>query len=334
MHILVTGGAGFIGSHLVDKLLGLGHRVSVIDNFDPFYNPQIKENNLLQALDYSTFTLHRADILDTDKMRKIFETSDFELIYHIAAKAGVRPSIEDPKGYYRVNLEGTLNLLEQCRNYSIGKFILASTSSIYGNNKKVPFAESDPVDNPISPYAASKKAAELLCHSYYHLYGINIFALRFFTVYGPRQRPDLAIHKFFKLIDQDQPIPLYGDGYTSRDYTYIDDILQGLINCIDRISGYEIINLGESQTITLNELVGEIEKTIGKKANREPLPMQPGDVKRTFADIGKARRLLNYDPKTPLQNGLEYFYRWFQEFYHGEQTKSIGTEAQRHKGMK
>jgi len=313
MHILVTGGAGFIGSHLTEKLLDLGHRVTVIDNFDPFYDPGIKEKNLARAHEFSEFILHRCDILDTEMTDDIFRTGRFDLIFHIAAKAGVRPSIADPGGYCRVNVAGTLNLLELSRKYRIGKFIFASTSSIYGNNKKVPFAETDPVDHPISPYAATKKAAELLCHTYHHLYNMDIFALRFFTVYGPRQRPDLAIHKFFKLIDRDQPIPFYGDGTTSRDYTYIDDILQGLINSIDRVSGYEIINLGESQTITLNELVAAIEQTMGKKAERKMLPLQPGDVERTCADITKARRILDYDPKTPIQTGLAHFYLWFKE---------------------
>ena len=313
MHILITGGAGFIGSHLTEKLLGLGHRVSVIDNFDPYYDPQIKENNLTRALAHSGFTLYRCDIRNTEIVGNIFSRSDFDLVYHIAAKAGVRPSIADPRGYYQVNVEGTLNLLELCRQSGIRKFILASTSSIYGNNRKVPFSETDPVDNPISPYAASKKAAELLCHTYHYLYDMDIFALRFFTVYGPRQRPDLAIHKFFRMIERGEPIPFYGDGSTSRDYTYIDDILQGLIKCLDRLSGYEIINLGESQTITLSEMVTVIEETIGKKADRRMLPMQPGDVDRTFADISKARRLLDYDPKMPFRQGIGEFFKWFRE---------------------
>ncbi len=313
MHILITGGAGFIGSHLTERLLDLGHRVSVIDNFDPYYDPQIKENNLARALDHSGFNLYRCDIRDTEEVGNIFNRSEIDLVYHIAAKAGVRPSIADPGGYYQVNVEGTLNLLEMCRKSGIRKFILASTSSIYGNNKKVPFSETDPVDNPISPYAASKKAAELLCHTYHYLYNMDIFALRFFTVYGPRQRPDLAIHKFFSMIDQGEPIPFYGDGSTSRDYTYIDDILQGLIKCLDRLSGYEIINLGESQTITLDEMVTVIEETIGKKAERRTLPMQPGDVDRTFADISKARRLLDYDPKMPFRQGIREFFEWFRE---------------------
>ena len=315
MNILVTGGAGFIGSHLTERLLELGHRVSVIDNFDPFYEPEIKESNISRAQQYNQFKLWRTDIVNRRELERIFDDGHFEFIFHIAAKAGVRPSIADPAGYYRVNVEGTLNLLELCRTHGIMKFILASTSSIYGNNHKVPFSETDPVDNPISPYAATKKSAELICHTYHYLYGMDIFALRFFTVYGPRQRPDLAIHKFFRLIDRDEPIPFYGDGTTSRDYTFIDDILQGLVNCIDRVSGFEIINIGESQTITLNGLVRAIEKTIGKKAQRKKLPMQPGDVDRTFADIEKARRILGYNPQTEFHQGLKYFYQWFRETY-------------------
>lgn len=315
MNILVTGGAGFIGSHLTERLLELGHRVSVIDNFDPFYEPEIKESNISRAQQYNQFKLWRTDIVNRRELERIFDDGHFEFIFHIAAKAGVRPSIADPAGYYRVNVEGTLNLLELCRTHGIMKFILASTSSIYGNNRKVPFSETDPVDNPISPYAATKKSAELICHTYHYLYGMDIFALRFFTVYGPRQRPDLAIHKFFRLIDRDEPIPFYGDGTTSRDYTFIDDILQGLVNCIDRVSGFEIINIGESQTITLNGLVRAIEKTIGKKAQRKKLPMQPGDVDRTFADIEKARRILGYNPQTEFHQGLKYFYQWFRETY-------------------
>jgi UDP-glucuronate 4-epimerase len=313
MNILVTGGAGFIGSHLTERLLVLGHRVSVIDNFDRFYEPEIKEKNLARSQEFEGFRLWRADIQNRRELEQIFDKGQFEFVFHLAAKAGVRPSIADPAGYYRVNVEGTLNLLELCRTNGIMKFILASTSSIYGNNRKVPFSETDPVDNPISPYAATKKSAELICHTYHYLYGMDIFALRFFTVYGPRQRPDLAIHKFFRLIDRDAPIPFYGDGTTSRDYTYIDDILQGLVNCIDRVSGFEIINIGESRTITLDGLVKAIEKTIGKKARRNKLPMQPGDVDRTFADIEKARQILDYNPQTEFHHGLQYFYQWFRE---------------------
>jgi UDP-glucuronate 4-epimerase len=312
MNILVTGGAGFIGSHLVERLLDLEHMVSVIDNFDPFYDPEIKEKNLIKASDYKNFKLFRADIVDNDAIDNVFSQNQFDLVTHLAAKAGVRPSIADPVGYYNTNVEGTLNLLEQCKKHKITKFIFASSSSVYGNNEKVPFAETDIVDYPISPYSATKKAGELLCHNYHHLYDIDVFALRFFTVYGARQRPDLAIHKFFKLIQQGKPIPIYGDGSTSRDYTYIDDILDGILMSIERVKGYEIINLGESKTIQLKDLIRSIEKTVGKEVRKDNLPMQPGDVLRTYADISKARRLLDYNPTTELETGLQRFYEWLQ----------------------
>ena len=313
MQILVTGGAGFIGSHLTERLLDMGHRVSVVDNFDSFYDPRVKERNITPAQRFPAYILHRCDILDRDQLDKIFQGAPPEMIFHLAAKAGVRPSIADPGSYYRVNVEGTLNLLELCRKYSVPKFVFASTSSIYGNNKKIPFSESDPVDHPISPYAATKKAAELLCHSYHHLFNIGITALRLFTVYGPRQRPDLAIHKFFRLIDRGEPVPIYGDGSTSRDYTYIDDIVKGMAGCINLSPGYEIINLGGSQPVTLSHLVAAIETIAGRKAKRKKLPMQPGDVERTFADIAKARQLLDYDPATDLMTGLKRFHAWFHE---------------------
>ncbi len=311
MRILVTGGAGFIGSHLVEKLLDLKYEVTVIDNFDPFYNPEVKEKNLEKAGDYQSFKLYRTDILDRSELRKIFSKHHFETVVHLAAKAGVRPSLVDPVGYYKVNVEGTLNLLEECKNHKITKFIFASSSSVYGNNEKVPFAESDNVDFPISPYAATKKAGELLCHYYYHLYGIDIFALRFFTVYGPRQRPDLAIHKFFQLLKNHKPLPIYGDGSTSRDYTYIDDIIDGILKSIDRVKGYEIINLGESKTVSLNDLIKLIEQIIGVKVQIQRLDLQPGDVLRTYADISKAQKLLDYFPKIDIETGLKIFFEWF-----------------------
>jgi len=313
MDILVTGGAGFIGSHLVERLLHNNHNVVVIDNFDPFYDSLIKEKNLSQVKDFKNFRLYRDDILIIRALDKIFKEHSFDIIVHIAAKAGVRPSIIDPLGYYRVNVQGTVNLLEKCKQYGIKKFIFASTSSIYGNNEKVPFTESDPVDFPISPYAATKKSAELICHTYHHLYDIAIHALRFFTVYGPRQRPDLAIHKFFTLISQNKAIPLYGDGSTSRDYTYIDDIIDGVLKSIERVSDFDIINLGESQTITLHRLVDLIEKVLGKKAKKVFKPMQPGDVKQTFADISKAQKILDYNPTTTIEQGLTRFYEWFRQ---------------------
>jgi UDP-glucuronate 4-epimerase len=313
MEILVTGGAGFIGSHLVEKLLDLDYEVIVIDNFDPFYSSAIKERNLSEAKKYKTFNLYRNDILDNVALHQIFSEHEIKLVIHLAAKAGVRPSIQDPVGYYKTNVEGTLNLLEVCRKFGINKFLFASSSSVYGNNDKIPFSEEDNVDYPISPYAATKKAGELLCHNYHYLYDISIFVLRFFTVYGPRQRPDLAIHKFFKLVHGDKPIPIYGDGLTSRDYTYIDDILHGILNSIDRLKGYEIINLGESKTIQLKDLISSIEKLAGKEIKKEYFDMQPGDVLQTYANISKAHRILDYNPTIDIETGLRKFYDWFRK---------------------
>ena len=313
MKILITGAAGFIGSHLTDNLLKRGDVIGGVDNFDPFYDVSIKEKNIEQARSHRSFSLYRSDICDNSELNEIIQKEQPDIIIHIAAKAGVRPSILDPLGYYRTNVEGTINLLECCKKFKINKFIFASTSSIYGNNQKVPFAEEDPVDFPISPYAASKKSAELFCHTYHHLYGINIFALRFFTVYGPRQRPDLAIHKFFRLIAEGKSIPVYGDGTTCRDYTYIDDIIQGVIRGVDRISGFEIINLGESKTISLSDLIHLIEEIAGTAVKKEFMPLQPGDVQQTYADINKARKVLDYDPRTHMQDGLQKFYDWFMK---------------------
>jgi UDP-glucuronate 4-epimerase len=311
MKIIITGAAGFIGSHLTDFLLAREEHIIGIDNFDPFYDVKIKEKNIENALTYSTFSLYRTDICDFSSISDILDKEKPDIIVHIAAKAGVRSSILDPIGYYHTNVEGTINLLECCKRYNINKFIFASTSSIYGNNQKVPFAENDPVDFPISPYAASKKSAELICHTYHHLYDLNIFALRFLTVYGPRQRPDLAIHKFFRLLDEGTPIPVYGDGTSSRDYTYIDDIIQGVVRSIERVSGFEIINLGESKTLKLNGLIRLIEDVTGTRLKKEYLPLQPGDVIQTYADIDKARKLLNYNPQTEMKEGLKKFYEWF-----------------------
>jgi UDP-glucuronate 4-epimerase len=313
MHILVTGGAGFIGSHLVEKLLARGDQVIVIDNFHDFYDPAVKENNVRPFMDHADFSLQRIDISNFSALENVFQQNKVDLVVHLAARAGVRPSILDPLGYYQTNVQGTLNLLELCRTFRINRFVFASSSSVYGNNKKVPFSEDDPVDHPISPYAATKKAGELLCHTYHHLYHINIFALRFFTVYGPRQRPDLAIHKFFNLIYRNQEIPFFGDGTTSRDYTYIDDTIQGIMAAIDRVHGFQIINLGESQPISLQDLVQQIEKVSGKTVKKQPLPMQPGDVLKTYADISKATKLLDYKPGMPIDRGLQIFKRWFEE---------------------
>jgi UDP-glucuronate 4-epimerase len=313
MKILVTGGAGFIGSNLIDMLLKRNHEVAAVDNFTNFYDPKIKGNNIKNASDYDSFKLYRTDITDRDSLDYLFNKHDFEIIVHLAAKAGVRPSIEDPVGYSKTNIQGTINLLEIAKEKKINKFIFASSSSVYGNNKKVPFSEDDNVDFPISPYAATKKAGELICYNYHHLYNINIFSLRFFTVYGPRQRPEMAIHKFTRLIDNGKPIPVFGEGKPKRDFTYITDILDGIYSAIERVSGFEIINLGESQTINVNQLINEIEQALGKTAIRNILPMQPGDVIKTYADISKAKRLLDYNPSINIETGIKQFVEWYRE---------------------
>ena len=337
MNYLVTGGSGFIGSHLVEQLLKNGHSVINIDNFDDFYDYQIKIKNSLQSLslksefnfnnketdiqDLTTETkseryqLYYQDIRDSKGLEEIFRNHKIDLVIHLAALAGVRPSIERPLEYEEVNIRGTQNIWELCKEFGIKKFVCASSSSVYGNNEKIPFSETDNVDNPISPYAATKKCGEILGHVYHSLYHIDMIQLRFFTVYGPRQRPDLAIHKFTKLISENKEIPFYGDGSTARDYTFIDDIIDGILKSIKYLETnqnvYEIINLGESEVVTLNEMLSVLEAAIGKKAIKKILPMQPGDVKKTNADITKARTLIEYSPSTNFQNGIKKFVEWF-----------------------
>ena len=303
--ILITGSAGFIGSNLADSLLKSGNPVMGIDNFDIYYERSIKEGNIKEALQNPAFLFKEGDIRDTVFLNNCFDQFNPDLIVHLAAKAGVRPSIADPQGYYDVNVSGTLNILEAMRNHDIKKMIFASSSSVYGNNKKVPFSEADNVDYPISPYAASKKAGELLCHTYHHLYDFDIFCLRFFTVYGPRQRPDLAINKFSKALLNNDPIPFFGDGSTQRDYTHITDIVQGITCAISKLKGYDIFNLGESNTISLTKLISILEKCTNRKAILNYLPMQEGDVMLTFADISKARRILNYNPQVNIEAGIK-----------------------------
>jgi len=310
--ILVTGVAGFIGSHLAEVLLNRGDFVFGMDNFDPFYPEKIKRKNLETSLKHSGFKFYQESILDPKALRLIFEENGITHVVHLAAKAGVRPSIAEPLAYQKCNIEGTNNILEAMRHFDVNKLVFASSSSVYGNNKKIPFSETDNVDNPISPYAATKKAGELICHTYHHLFGMNIFALRFFTVYGPRQRPEMAIHKFTRAIDRNEPVDVYGFGEPKRDYTYIDDIIQGVLSAIDRVKGYEIINLGESQTILTSDLISEIEEALGKKAIRRDLPMQPGDVIQTFAEVDKAKKLLDYQPSTSISEGLRKFINWYR----------------------
>jgi UDP-glucuronate 4-epimerase len=313
--VLVTGGAGFIGSHLVDKLLAeQSWQVTVVDDFNDFYNPDIKRRNIKAHLTHKNYRLVEADIVDLEALDTIFSSQRFECIVHLAARAGVRPSLIDPALYSSTNIKGTLNLLELAKKYNVPQFVFGSSSSVYGINAKVPFSEEDPIRQPISPYAATKAAGELFCHTYSYLYGIRSVCLRFFTVYGARQRPDLAIHKFASLISKGQPIPFFGEGTTRRDYTYIDDICQGVRAAMDyNQSIYEVLNLGESRTVELRELVSLIEKELGKKAVLDMQPSQPGDVPQTFADISKARKLLKYNPQTEIEAGISKFIEWFNK---------------------
>lgn len=337
MNYLVTGGSGFIGSHLVEHLLKNGHSVINVDNFDDFYDYQIKIKNTLESVNKipdfffqgketdiqklikktisENYQLYYQDIRDKVGLEKIFQKHKIDAIIHLAALAGVRPSIEKPLEYEDVNIKGTMNLWELCNQFKINKFVCASSSSVYGNNKQIPFSENDNVDNPISPYAATKKCGEILGHVYHHLYGIDMIQLRFFTVYGPRQRPDLAIHKFTKLISENKEIPFYGDGSTSRDYTYIDDIIDGISKSIHYLEThekvYEIINLGENEVISLEEMLATIEENLDKKSEKKILPIQPGDVQKTNANITKAKNLIAYKPTTSFQNGIKKFMEWF-----------------------
>ena len=322
-NILITGGAGFIGSHLVEKLLAENFGgVAALDNFNEFYSPEIKRANLAEASKNPNFRLYETDICDAENLRKIFAENNFDAIVHLAAWAGVRPSLMNPKLYTEVNVSGTLNLLELAKEFNVKQFVFGSSSSVYGINSKIPFSEDDKISQPISPYAATKAAGELLCHTFAHLYDIRAVCLRFFTVYGARQRPDLAIHKFSKLIYEGKPIPVFGDGSTRRDYTFVDDIVQGVRHAIDYDRGdYEIFNLGESQTIALSELIELLEKSLNKKAIIERKEMQPGDVPVTFADISKSRELLGYNPTTKIEDGIPKFVEWFLNS--NSQTKSV-----------
>lgn len=315
--ILVTGGAGFIGSHLVDRLLSEGGRkITVVDDLNDFYSPEIKRRNIAGHLANDNYRFFEADIRDADALSAIFEGEKFDAIVHLAARAGVRPSLSQPKLYAETNIDGTLNLLELARAHEIKQFVFGSSSSVYGVNEKVPFAENDRIHQPISPYAATKAAGELLCHTYSHLFGIRTVCLRFFTVYGARQRPDLAIYKFSKLIFEGKPIQVFGDGSTRRDYTYIDDIIQGVRAAIDHEGSiHEVFNLGESETTELSHLIELLEENLGKKAIIDRREMQPGDVPITFADISKAKELLGYQPTTKIHDGIPKFVEWFRSVH-------------------
>ena len=311
----VTGGAGFIGSTLSEKLLSLGNKVVVIDNFCDFYNPSIKENNVKELVKNSNFKLYRADIRDREAVKKIFDENKIDIVMNLAAMAGVRPSIENPCLYQEVNCLGLQNILEEMKLHGVKNGVLASSSSVYGNCKEVPFREDMIVDFAISPYAATKKANEVMAHVYHKLYDMNIIMLRFFTVYGPKQRPDLAINKFTRLMLEDKEIPMFGDGTTSRDYTYIDDIVDGIIkSCeytLNNKNVYEILNIGNSSPISLMEMINVIGKTLGVEPKIKQLPMQPGDVDRTYADISKAKKLIGYEPKISFEEGIRNFVDWY-----------------------
>jgi len=310
--ILVTGAAGFIGSQLSERLVERGDRVVGLDNLDPFYDPAIKRRNVADLQAGGSFELVEGDIRDRDLVRRVLGSAKPDSIVHLAALAGVRPSLKDPVRYHDVNCTGTAVLLEEARAAGISRFVFGSSSSVYGGNEKVPFHEDDDVGRPVSPYAATKRGNELTCHTFHHLYGMDIAALRFFTVYGPRQRPEMAIHKFVRCVEQGEPLPLFGDGSSERDYTYIDDILDGVIKAHDRHKGFRIYNLGESATISLKDLVAAIGRAMGAEPRVDWQPEQPGDVPRTHADIRRAREELGYDPQVDLATGLERFVAWYR----------------------
>lgn len=311
MKILITGGAGFIGSHLAEKLLDEGHRVVVIDNFDDFYDPKEKRRNLIHCRSNPEFFLVEGDIRDEKKLKNVFNKDKIDVVVHLAAKTGVRPSIKHPQLYQETNIGGTLSLLEVVKDFKVKNFIFGSSSSVYGERSKVPFRENDRVDRPISPYGLSKVAGEQLCYVYHHLYGIPVTCLRFFTVYGPRQRPDMAIRKFIQAIDKGRQITTFGDGLSERDYSYIDDIVSGVLKAIPKNFGFEIVNLGNSTPIKLRELISLIEESLQKKAKIKKAPSQPGDVTRTFADVSRAKILLGWKPKTKIKEGLAKMVAWY-----------------------
>jgi len=312
VRVLVTGGAGFIGSHAAEALIERGDRVTIVDNFDPFYDPAIKKANLDELRRRGSFDFVEADIRDRPRMQDVFREGDFDLVVHLAAKAGVRPSIEDPSGYVSVNLDGSAAIFDLAIQENVSRVVFSSSSSVYGNNRKVPFSEKDPVDHPVSPYAATKKAGELLAHTYHHLHGLSVTCLRLFTVYGPRQRPEMAIHKFTRLIEEGRPIPFFGDGASRRDYTYVGDVVGGLVRAADQCDGYRVYNLGESRTTTLASLVAILENALGKKAILDRQPFQPGDVQDTSADISLATAEIGYAPSTTVEEGIPMFVDWFR----------------------
>jgi UDP-glucuronate 4-epimerase len=312
MHILVTGAAGFIGSHLVDRLLSEGKQVTAVDNFDPFYPRRFKEANIRRHRDHPGYRLIELDIRDAEGLRQRL-SGNYDVIVHLAARAGVRPSLEDPVGYQEVNVRGTQNLLEAAKDWNVGGFVFASSSSVYGVNPNVPWSEEDHVLRPISPYASTKVSGELLGHVYSHVYGLRFTALRFFTVYGPRQRPDLAIHKFARKLLRGERIPVFGDGTTRRDYTFVDDVIAGILGAVAYDSSpFEVINLGNNRTVSLGEMIETVAAALGIRPDIEHLPEQPGDVPQTWAEIEKAKRLLGYQPRTSFEAGIDRFATWMR----------------------
>lgn len=313
----ITGGAGFIGSNLSEKLIKEGNKVVTIDNFCDFYNPQIKENNIKELSKNKNFKIYRKDIRDRQAIKEIFDENNIDIVMHLAAMGGVRPSIENPVLYQEVNCMGTQNILEEMKIHNIKNLVMASSSSVYGNCKEVPFREDMVVDFAISPYAATKKANEVMTHVYHKLFDINVMMLRFFTAYGPRQRPDLAINKFTRFMLEGKEIPMFGDGTTSRDYTYIDDIVEGIIKscnyCMENKNVYEILNIGNSSPVSLKEMILTIGQALGVEPKIKQLPMQPGDVDRTYADISKAKKLIGYEPKVSFKDGIKNFVNWYKE---------------------
>jgi UDP-glucuronate 4-epimerase len=312
MAVLVTGGAGFIGSHVIEELLGQGREVLCLDSFTDYYDPRVKRANVERLQRIAKFPVFELDVRDEAGCERLFKAHRVDTIVHLAARVGVRDSVSYPILYEDVNCRGTINLLELARRHDVKKFVFGSTSSIYGGSKRIPFSEDDPVPCPVSPYAASKRAAELFCCTYHRLYGLPLLCLRFFTVYGPWGRPDMAVYKFTRLMDAGEPIPVYGDGTSKRDYTYCKDIVQGVVRAMDLNGQFEIFNLGESKVVELNYMISLLEQALGKTAKRQMLPDQPGDVPITCADLGKSRRMLGYDPKYPFEEGVRLFVEWYR----------------------
>jgi UDP-glucuronate 4-epimerase len=309
--ILITGGAGFIGSHLVERLLNQGERVVVLDDFNEHYSPAIKRHNVAGVMDHPSYTLVEGDLRDQDTVKEVFGSYSFDRVVHLAARANARASLLDPLLYEEVNVKGTLNLLAVCRDLQLRNILVASSSSVYGNSSRVPYREDDPADRPVSHYAATKRSVELHCHTYHELYGLPISCFRFFTVYGPRQRPDMAFHIFARLIVSGQPIKMYGDGSTLRDYTYISDIIDGLTAALETPREFEIVNLGNTKTVSLSRALEVVQKALGKEATIEVVPEQPGDVRLTNADVSKAGKLYGYSPKVDIEEGMQHFAEWF-----------------------